>query len=81
MRDEDVSTLRALDHKLHALLEEKRREERPANTDVPTREEISAQCGVRVNADLFALIGIHPDNPVEEDKILIRESIARRLAD
>lgn len=82
MRDEDLSTLRALDQKLHLLLEEKGREERPANGDVAAREEISAQCaGIKINPDLLALVGIHPENPVEEDKILIRESIARRLID
>jgi hypothetical protein len=82
MRDQDLSTLRALDRELHLLLQEKRREERPANADVAAREEISAQCGgVRINPDLLALVGIHPENPVEEDRTLIRESIARRLAD
>ena len=82
MRDEDLSTLRALDQKLHLLLEEKRREERPTNGDVGAREEIAAQCaGIKINSDLIALVGIHPENSVEEDKILIRESVARRLAD
>ena len=82
MRDQDLSTLRALDQKLHLLLEKKRREERGGNGDVAVREEISAQCaGIKINPDLLALVGIHPENPVEEDKTLIRESIARRLTD
>jgi hypothetical protein len=32
-----------------------------------------------IDPDLLALVGIHPENPVQEDKALIRESIARRL--
>jgi len=82
MGDQDLSTLRALDQKLHLLLEKKRREERRGNGDVVAREEIIAQCGgVQINPDLLALVGIHPENPVEEDKTLIRESITRRLTD
>jgi hypothetical protein len=82
MRDQDLSTLRALDQELHLLLQEKRRGERPANADVAAREEISAQCaGIKINPDLLVLVGIHPENAVEEDKLLIRESIAPRPTD
>jgi hypothetical protein len=74
--------LRALDQKLHLLLQEKLKDERPTNRHIAVREEISTQCrGVRIAPDLIALVGIHPENPVEDDKILIRESIARRLND
>ena len=82
MRDEDASTLRALDQKLHLLLDKKRKDERATNGDLAVPEEIAAQCpGVRIAPDLIALVGIHPETPIESDKILIRESIARRLND
>jgi hypothetical protein len=35
---------------------------------------------IAVDPDLFALVGIHPEHPVEEDKTLIGEQISRRLA-
>jgi hypothetical protein len=35
---------------------------------------------ISIDPDLFALVGIQPENPPEADKILIREQIARRLA-
>jgi hypothetical protein len=36
---------------------------------------------VPIDPDLLALVGIHPENPVKDDKALIREIIARRLTD
>lgn len=82
LRDEDVSTLRALDHKLHLLLEQRSKIDQPPRRLTVDQDEISAHCpGVKIDPDLLALVGIHPENPVKEDKILIRESIARRLTD
>jgi hypothetical protein len=82
VRGEDLSTLRALDEKLHLLLAQKRAEDRPRNGNIAAREETATQCsGVKIDPDLLALVGIHPENPVEEDKVLIRDSILRRLTD
>ena len=81
VRDEDVATLRTLDRRLHSLLEEKERNEamqRQAEVD----RDLSKRCpDVSIDPDLLALVGIHPENPVQDDKALIREFIARRLTD
>ena len=82
VRDEDIVTLRALERQLHSLLEQKERDAaipRRAETD---RDLISKRCpNVPIDPDLLALVGIHPESPVEDDKTLIREIIARRLTD
>jgi hypothetical protein len=82
VRDEDIGTLRALEQRLHSLLEQKERAEairRPEETD---RDVFSKRCpNVPIDPDLLALVGIHPENPVQDDKNLIREIIARRLTD
>jgi len=36
---------------------------------------------IAVDPALFALVGVQPENAVEADKTLIRESIVRRLLD
>jgi hypothetical protein len=81
VRDEDVATLRTLDRRLHSLLEEKERNEatqRQAEAD----RDLSKRCPeISIDPDLLALVGIHPENPVQDDKALIREFIARRLTD
>jgi hypothetical protein len=82
VRDEDVATLRTLERKLHSLLEQKEKVEAIQRQDETDRDVLSKRCpNVPIDRDLLALVGIHPENPVEEDKALIREIIARRLTD
>lgn len=82
VRDEDIATLRALERQLHLLLEQKERDEAIQRHGESAREVLSKQCpNVPIDPDLLALVGIHPENPVKEDKTLIREIIARRLTD
>jgi hypothetical protein len=81
VKDEDIATLRALERQLHLLLEQKERVEamrRRRETD----RDVSKLClSVPIDPDLLALVGIHPETPVQDDKALIREIIARRLTD
>jgi hypothetical protein len=81
-RDEDIATLRALEQRLHSLLEQKEKSEAIRQQDETDRDVLSKQCpNVPIDPDLLALVGVHPENPVKEDKALIREIIARRLTD
>jgi len=82
VRDEDISTLRALERRLLSLLEQKERDEALSRQGGTDRDELSKRCpNVLIDPDLLALVGIHPANPVEDDKTLIREIIARRITD
>ena len=82
VRDKDVATLRALERQLHLLLEQKERDEAPQRHGEADRDVLSKWCfNVPIDPDLLALVGIHPENPVQDDKALIREIIARRLMD
>jgi hypothetical protein len=82
IRDQDVVTLRALERELHSLLEEKERDEAGRRNGEADREELSKRCpNVPFDPDLIALVGIHPANPVQDDKVLIRDIIERRLID
>jgi hypothetical protein len=82
VRDEDIATLRTLDRRLHSLLEQKERDEAMQRQGQTDRELLSKHCpNVSIDPDLLALVGIHPENPVQDDKALIREIIARRLTD
>ena len=82
VRDEDLATLRALERQLHSLLEQKERDAATRRTVVTERDVLSKRCpNVPIDPDLLALVGIHPENPVQDDKALIREIIARRLTD
>jgi len=82
VRDEDTSTLRALERRLLSILEQKERDEALSRHGGTDRDELSKPCpNVAIDPDLLALVGIHPANPVEDDKTLIREIIARRIAD
>ena len=82
VRDEDISTLRALERRLLSILEQKERDEALSRQGGTDRDELSKPCpNVAIDPDLLALVGIHPANPVEDDKTLIREIIARRIAD
>jgi hypothetical protein len=81
LRDRDIDTLRALERQLHILLEQKERDalRRDGETD---HDVLSKHCpNVPFDPDLLALVGIHPANPVEDDKALIRDIIARRMTD
>ena len=81
VRDEDIATLRALERQLHSLLEQKEREE-AMQPHGETHRDVAKRCpNVPIDPDLLALVGIHPENSVQDDKKLIREFIARRLAD
>ena len=52
---------------------------RQGETDL---EALSKRCpNVPIDLDLLALVGIHPENPVQDDKALIREFIVRRIID
>jgi hypothetical protein len=82
VRDEDIATLRALERQLHLLLEQKERDKARQRHDETDRDVLSKQCpNLPIDPDLLALVGIHPENPVQDDKTLIREIIARRLTD
>ena len=82
VRNEDISTLRALERQLLSLLEQKERDEAQSPSGEANREVLSNQCpNVPIDPELLKLVGIHPDNPVVDDKTLIREIIARRLTD
>jgi len=82
VRDQDIDTLRALERHLHSLLERKEKDKATQRHGETDRDVLSKQCpGVPIDPDLLALVGIHPENPVKEDKALIREIIARRLTD
>ena len=82
VRDEDVATLRALERQLRSLLEEKERDEAKQRQTKADRDAVSKQCpNVPIDPELLKLVGIHPENPVQDDKALISESIARRLTD
>lgn len=55
----------------------------PARTSTPesppyTREEFQQRYQMVIDADLWALVGSQPATPVEDDKALIRDAIARR---
>ena len=77
-----MTTLRALDQELHRLLEQKLKDQQPTNGETTANTDIAARCpSAKIDPELVALVGIHPENPIEEDKTLIREAIARRLAD
>lgn len=82
VRDEDVATLRALDRRLHSLLEQKERDDAAPRHGETAHEMLAKRCpNLPIDPDLLALVGIHPENPLEDDKTLIREIIARRLTD
>jgi hypothetical protein len=82
VRDENIDTLRTLDRRLHSLLEQKERDEAMQRQSQTEGDLLSKHCpNVSIDPDLLALVGIHPENPVQDDKALIREIIARRLTD
>lgn len=82
MQAVDLTTLLALDRELQVLLEQRKAEQSRSEHNSTAREEFVQQYPhLAIDPDLFALVGIHPITPVEEDKTLIREQIFRRLAE
>ena len=82
VRDQDITTLRALERQLHLLLEQKEKDEIARADGGTDRDVLSKRCpNVPFDPDLLALVGIHPANPVQDDKVLIRDVVARRIAD
>ncbi|MFQ5903963.1 MAG: hypothetical protein ACE5JO_09755 [Candidatus Binatia bacterium] len=80
VREADLPTFLALDCKLHLLLEEKAATlPPPGHSATPQEEFFQRYPPVAVDPDLFALVGIHPENPVEENKPPIRESMSWRF--
>jgi hypothetical protein len=81
VKDEDIATLRALERQLHLLLEQKERDEAMRRRN-ETGRDLSKRCpNLPIDPELLALVGIHPENAVQDDKTLIREIVARRLTD
>jgi hypothetical protein len=77
----DLPTLRALDYNLHALLEQREAAQERNNSGLSASEEFHQRHPhILVDPDLFALVGTHPENPIEEDKLLIREEITRKFS-
>lgn len=82
MQEVDLPTLLALDRELHRLLELKRETQPQPEQTMTVQEEFRQQYPrLSVDPDLFALVGIHPATPVEEDKALIRAQIFWRLSE
>ncbi len=82
IQEVDLPTLLAFDRELHRLLEQKRETQLQPAPDTTAQAEFRQQYPhLTVDPDLFALVGIHPATPVEEDKPLIRAQILRRLTE
>jgi hypothetical protein len=80
--DEDIATLRALERQLNSLVEAKARDEVTRLRGKAEGEALPGSCpDALIDPELLSLVGIHPENPVQEDKALIREAITRRLED
>ncbi|MGE0822256.1 MAG: hypothetical protein AB7G75_05215 [Candidatus Binatia bacterium] len=82
LQEVDLPTLRAFERELHRLLELKKESQLQTEQGATAQEEFRQQYPrLTIDPDLFALVGIQPATPVEEDKTLIREQIFRRLAE
>jgi hypothetical protein len=82
MREVDLPTLLALDRELHLLLALKEEEKLRTQQDTTLQEEFCQRYPhIPIDPDLLALVGVQPENSVEDDKTLIRQSIARRFAE
>jgi len=81
VRDEDIATLRAIEQRLHSILEQKERDEAMRRRGESARDGLSERSSnVPIDPALLALVGIHPENPIQDDKTLIREIIARKIS-
>jgi len=82
LRAADLPTLLTLDREIHLLLAQKGQETLRARSSTSVQEEFGQQYPhIAIDPALFALVGVHTENPVEEDKTLIRQSIVRRFAE
>jgi len=82
IQEVDLPTLLALEREVQLRLERLR--EHPSQTEQITSAQVEFRQQyphLRVDPDLFALVGIHPANPIEQDTLLIREQIFRKLAE
>lgn len=81
LHEVDVATLHAVERTLHQLLEQKGAEQPRTEPTQSARDEFGQRYPQSmIDPDLWALVGSQPANPVEDDKVLIREQIGRRLA-
>jgi hypothetical protein len=81
IREVDLPTLRALDRRFRDLLEQKEAATIATEQSQSAREDFHHRHPhLVIDSELFALVGIHPPNPVGDDKFLICEQITRRLA-
>jgi len=81
MREVDLPTLLAVDRELHRLLALKIDTQQQTARSTAEEEFRQQYPHLTVDPELFALVGIHPASPVEEDKSLIRAQIFRRLSE
>ena len=82
LQEVDLSTLLALDHKLHVLLKQKGADQSRQTQIAITQKEFGSRYpNLTIDPDLLALVGIHHENLIADDKALIRETIFRRLAE
>lgn len=79
MREADLPVLLALDRELHLLLERKKQDQLRTLQTLAREEFCERYPHIMIAPELFALVGIHPENPVEKDNALIREQISRRF--
>ena len=82
IQEVDLPTLLALEREVQLRLERLR--EYPPQTEQITSaqaEFLQQYPHLKVDPDLFSLVGIHPANPIEQDTLLIREQIFRKLAE
>ena len=78
----DLPTLLALEREVQLRLEQLRESQPHTERSSTTQAEFHQRYPhLTVDPDLFALVGIQPANPVEQDKILIQEQILRKLAE
>ena len=80
LREVDLPALLAFDRKLHLLLEQKVEERLRTRQGTTIHEEFCQRYPhMPIDPDLLALVGVQPENPVEEDKTLVREAVVWRL--
>lgn len=82
IQEVDLPTLLVLEREVHLRLERLREDQPQSERNITAQVEFRQQYPhLTVDPDLFALVGIHPSSPVEQDKALIREQIFRKLAE
>jgi hypothetical protein len=82
IQEVDLPTLLVLEREVQLRLERLREDQPQSELSATAKAEFRQQYPhLAVDPDLFALVGIHPASPVEQDKTLIREQIFRKLAE